>query len=107
MPIISVNDVEWGWAIVHASIQLVTSGAAKHMHASPAEALRKAIIAALREAKDYTLPLSKLMVRKGISGADMRELEQAILWLTQSGEVMDMSGRPLVGRGSKLKWNGT
>lgn len=106
-PIISAEDVEWGWAIVHASIELVASGAAKHMHASPAEALRKAIVAALREAKDYTLPLSKLMVRKGISGADMRELQQACLWLTQSGEVMDMSGRPMVGRGSKLKWNGT
>ncbi|MET4278716.1 MULTISPECIES: DUF3987 domain-containing protein [unclassified Bradyrhizobium] len=106
-PVILVDDVEWGWAIVHASIELVTSGAAKHMHASPAEALRKAIVAALREAKDYTLPLSKLMVRKGISGAEMRELQQAVLWLTQSGEVMDMSGRPTVGRGSKLKWNGT
>lgn len=106
-PVISVEDVEWGWAIVYASIELVTSGAAKHMHASPAEALRKAIVTALREAKDYTLPLSKLMVRKGVSGADMRELQQACLWLTQSGEVMDMSGRPLVGRGSKLKWNGT
>jgi hypothetical protein len=46
------------------------------------------------------------MVRKGISGSDMRELQQAVLWLTQSGEVMDMSGRPMVGRGSKLKWNG-
>jgi hypothetical protein len=105
-PAITVQDVEWGWAIVHASIELVTTGAAKHMHASPAEALRKAILAALQDAKDYTLPLSKLMVRKGISGADMRELQQAVLWLTQSGQVMDMSGRPMVGRGSKLKWNG-
>ena len=91
---------------MHASIELVTSGAEKHMHASPAEAMRKAIVSALREAKDYTLPLSKLMVRRGISGADMRDLQQACLWLTQSGEVMDMSGRPMVGRGSKLKWNG-
>lgn len=106
-PSISVEDVEWGWAIVHASIDLVTSGAAKHMHASPAEALRKAIVAALQEAKDFTLPLSKLMVRKGVSGADMRELQQAVLWLTQSGEVVDMSGRPMVGRGSKLRWSGT
>jgi hypothetical protein len=106
-PLIAVEDVEWGWAIVHASIELVTAGAEKHMHASPAEALRKAIVTALRDAKDYTLPLSKLMVRKGISGADMRDLQQACLWLTQSGEVLDMSGRPMVGRGSKLKWNGT
>jgi hypothetical protein len=105
-PLISVEDVEWGWAIVHASIELVTAGAEKHMHASPAEALRKAIVSVLREAKDYTLPLFKLMVRKGISGADMRDLQQACLWLTQSGEVMDMSGRPGIGRGSKLKWNG-
>ncbi|HEY0220389.1 MAG TPA: DUF3987 domain-containing protein [Afipia sp.] len=106
-PSISSTDVEWGWAIVHASIELVTSGAEKHMHASPAEALRKAIVSALREAKDHTLPLSKLMVRRGISGADMRDLQQACLWLTQSGEVMDLTGRPGIGRGSKLKWNGS
>ncbi len=64
-PLIAVEDVECGWAIVQASIELVTSGAEKRMHASPAEALRKAIVSALREAKDYTLPLSKLMRSKG------------------------------------------
>jgi hypothetical protein len=104
-PAISADDVTWGWSIVHASIELVTEGARRHMSASPAEALRKAIIAALEEAAGYVLPISKLMERRGVRGADMRELTSALMWLQQSGEVTDISFRGLPGKGSKFKWN--
>ena len=75
-PLIAVEDVEWGWAIVHASIELVTSGA-ENTSRLTGRALRKAIVSHCA-AKDYTLPLSKLMVRRGISGADIRDLQQAM-----------------------------
>ena len=105
-PLVTAEDVAWGWAIVHASIQVVTRGAEKHMSASPAEALRKSITAALQDASGYTLPLSKLMVRKGVSGADHHALKSALQWLIDSGEISEISGRKSLAKGAKFRWNG-
>lgn len=102
-PAVTLDDVEWGWAIVHASIALVTDGARRHMAASPAEALRKAIVAALDAAPDKTLPISKMMERHGVRGADMREFRAALEWLINAGQITDLAGRPMPGRGSRLK----
>ncbi|MGU3495745.1 DUF3987 domain-containing protein [Xanthobacteraceae bacterium A53D] len=102
-PSIIAEDVEWGWAIVHASIELMTEGARRHMSSSPAEALRKAIVAALEVAPDKTLSISKLMERKGIRGADMRELDGALVWLLGAGTVVDLNGKLRPGRGSRLR----
>lgn len=101
-PVVSIEDVEWGWAIVYASINLVTSGAEKHMSASPAEALRKAIIAALAEAPNDTLAFSKLLERRGVRGAQHYELEGALRWLTEAERIRDVSGRKVPGKGSKF-----
>ena len=69
--------------IVHASIELIRDGIKRHMSASPAEALRKAIVEALRNAKDGTLAHSHLLQRKGVTGADIRDLDNAIRWLIE------------------------
>ncbi|WP_167434432.1 DUF3987 domain-containing protein [Mesorhizobium helmanticense] len=104
-PSLNVDDVGWAWAIVHQSILLITEGVSRHMSASPAEALRKAIIEALRAAPGETLAFAHLMQRKGVSGADMRELEGALHWLLESGEITDIASRAKPGRGSKFRLN--
>lgn len=101
-PVVSVEDVEWGWAIVHASFRLIEDGVKKHMSASPAEALRKAIMAAV-DAAPSGLPYSKLTVRKGVSGANSRELLDALIWLMASERIEDISDRKSPGAGSKFR----
>lgn len=104
-PLICVDDVEWGWAIVHQSIQLIMDGTEKHMSASPAEALRKSILAVLREAPEGTMAFSTMLRKRGISGADMRDVEGALNWLVQSGEITDLNRRIKPGQGSKFRCN--
>lgn len=102
-PSVNVEDVKWGWAIVFASLDLVRDGMRKHMSASPAEALRKAIVAALIEAKDQTLPHSHVLQRKGVTGANIRDVEGAYQWLIESGQIADIASRPKPGPGSRFK----
>lgn len=105
-PLITVEDVEWGWAIVHQSIALISDGVARHMSASPAEALRKAIVEVVREAPDKCIAFSKLLQRSGVRGAQLFEVESALLWLVSTGEITDVNGIPKPGKGSKFRWNG-
>lgn len=100
-PMVSVEDVEWGWAIVHRSVTLVREGVRLHMSASPAEALRKAVVAAITEFGS-PMPYSKLMERRGVRGADTRQLADALRWLTESGQVADINKMPAPGKGSKF-----
>lgn len=104
-PQISVADIEWAWAIVHQSIDLIAEGVARHLSDSPAEALRKNIVEALRSAPKGTLPYAHLMQRRGVKSADLRELEGAIQWLIEAGEITDTASRPRPGKGSRFKLN--
>lgn len=104
-PSVTVDDVRWGWAITFDSITYVQDGARQHLAASPHEALRKAIIAALYGAPDQTLPLSKLMEKRGVSGADYRELLAALQWLMSAGTIVDTKGRTSPGQGGKFRLN--
>ncbi|CDZ60348.1 Hypothetical protein NGAL_HAMBI2605_09630 [Neorhizobium galegae bv. orientalis] len=106
-PEVGIDDIEWAWAIVHGSIELIADGVAKHMSSSPAEALRKAVMQVMREHEGKTLPWSTLLRKKGIKGADMRELEGAIIWLIQSGEITDVNSRQKPGVGSSFRCNET
>lgn len=101
-PQVDVGDIEWGWAIVHASIALVGDGIQKHMAASPAEALRKAIVAAVAAATGG-LPYSKLVTKKGVSGANSRELYDALIWLIAADQIEDASDNKHPGAGSKFR----
>ena len=101
-PAVTVEDVTWGFAIVRNSLETITHGAERHMAASPAEALRKAIVAALRDAGGE-LALSHLLQRRGVKGSDSRAVGDALRWLADCGEVIDAAGRPVPGRGSRLR----
>lgn len=102
-PVVMAEDVEWGWAIVHRSIQIITEGAKRHMSGSPAEAMRKAVLEVLREAEGRAVPFSTLLRKKGVSGADLREVDGALNWLIQSGEIVDDNAKPRPGPGSKFR----
>ena len=101
-PLVNLADVEWAWAIVYRSIELIATGIERHMAASPAEALRKIIKEILRGAKDNTIAYSELLRRKGVSGSDLKEVDGALSYLIESGEI-DILGKPKPGRGSKFK----
>ncbi|WP_457578943.1 DUF3987 domain-containing protein [Ensifer adhaerens] len=100
-PQITEEDVAWGWAIVHRSIQIVTEGVNRHMSGSTAEALRKAIVRALEVAKDNTLPWSFLLQREGVSSAESDEVSKALQWLIDTGKVATLKPQAKPGaRGS-------
>jgi hypothetical protein len=98
---VNLEDVEWGWAIVYSSIRLIEEGVRLHMAASPAEALRKAILSSVEATPG--LPYSKLAVRKGVSGATSRELFDALVWLIAAEQVEDISNNRYPGAGSKFR----
>jgi hypothetical protein len=92
-PLILAEDVEWGWAIVHQSILVITAGVDRHMSGSIAEALRKAVTEALRNAKNQMLPWSQLLQREGISqAASEKDVSDAVAWLIETGHVENLSG---------------
>lgn len=101
-PAISLDDVEWAWAIVYRSIELIANGVSRHMSSSPAEALRKCIVEILREAPDCTIAYSVLLRRKGVRGSALREVDEALQYLIESKEIKIL-GRPKPGAGSKFQ----
>ncbi len=101
-PAINLTDVEWAWAVVFRSIELIANGVSRHMSASPAEALRKCIVEVLREAPENTIAYSQLLRRKGVRGSDLREVDGALTYLMESGEVRIL-GKSKPGSGSKFQ----
>ncbi|WP_440531399.1 DUF3987 domain-containing protein [Sinorhizobium fredii] len=100
-PVITEEDVAWGWAIVNRSIQIVTEGVNRHMSGSTAEALRKSIVRALEAARDNTLPWSFLLQREGVSSAEADEVSKALQWLIDTGKVESLKPQAKPGaRGS-------
>lgn len=96
-PAIAADDVAWGWAIVHRSIQIVTEGVNRHMSGSMTEAIRKAIVRALERAPERTLAWSHLLQREGVSAARQDEVLEAVTWLIETGKVSELSGKAKLG----------
>jgi hypothetical protein len=86
-PSVSVGDVEWGYAIVQASIASINRGVEEYMAGSQFEELCKAIVSALKKTKDGTLPQSMLVRKRGVSKADDRMVDQAIKRLVLAGDI--------------------
>ena len=49
-PAVTVGDIEWGWALIHRSIDSVNQGVARYMAGSNAEALRKLVYGHIQDA---------------------------------------------------------
>ncbi|CDM57179.1 hypothetical protein LPU83_1507 [Rhizobium favelukesii] len=101
-PAITLEDVEWAWAVVFRSIDLIAKGVSRHMSSSPAEALRKCIVEILREAPEQTMAYSTLLRRRGVRGSDLWEVDSALTYLMESREI-GIIGRPKPGAGSKFQ----
>lgn len=104
-PAISVGDIKWAWAVVYSSIMLVQRSIETHMVASQAEALRRAVLEALEGAGGTGVAWSTLLRRRGVKGADMRQVKEALEWLIETREIVDMKARPRVGTGSVFVLN--
>lgn len=99
-PQVTLDDVEWGYAIVQRSIDSIDSGTEEYMAGSQFEELCKAITRALRDTKTGELPQSQLVRKKGVSKADDRMVKGALDRLTMAGVIY----KPTVdGRGIKVK----
>ncbi|WP_100960990.1 bifunctional DNA primase/polymerase [Bosea sp. FBZP-16] len=85
---VTLDDVEWGYAIVQRSIDCLDRGIAEFMSGSEFEALTKAILSALKKSKDGTAARSTLLRAKGISKADGRQVTAALDRLVETGQVM-------------------
>lgn len=86
-PAVTVEDVEWAYAVVQRSIDNLDAGAREYMSGSQFEDLCKAILAALRRTKDGSLPQSKLVTARGVSKADDKMVKSALDRLAIAGEI--------------------
>ncbi|WP_439406905.1 hypothetical protein ACNJX9_36255 [Bradyrhizobium sp. DASA03076] len=69
LPVVEVEDVEFGYAIVQRSIETIEDGAAKYMVGSDSEALRNAILRVIEKAGDKGVAYSDLTRAKGVDRA--------------------------------------
>ncbi|MCK1640459.1 hypothetical protein IVA95_23455 [Bradyrhizobium sp. 157] len=92
-PAVSVADIDWGWALIHKSIDSVSQGVARYMAGSNAEALRKLVYGHIRDAAGSGIPKSVLMRKAGVTKATPFELDSALQWLERSGQVANV-GKP-------------
>ncbi|MGX1786887.1 bifunctional DNA primase/polymerase [Bosea sp. NPDC055332] len=84
---VTLDDVEWGYAIVQRSIDCLDRGIAEFMSGSEFEAVMKSILAALRRAKGGVLARSVLLRQRGVSKVDTRTVNGALDRLVETGEV--------------------
>jgi len=96
-PRVTAEDIQWGYALVQRSLDNLDMGIARHMAGSQFESLWKAVLAAVVAAGNAGIPLSKLIVRKGVSSATPHEQEAALKYLQQSRQIEGRAsaiGRP-------------
>jgi hypothetical protein len=101
-PFVSRDDILWAWGIVYRSIGIIREGVSRHMSSTPAEALRKAVMEHVGAAKGGKLAYSKLVAKRGVSGANSMQLADALQWLVGSGQLVDLNGRKTPGAGSNF-----
>lgn len=85
-PSVSMEDVDWGWALVAESIDIVRDVASELGNNTEEARQQRAILEALQRAKGNRLPNSKLMAASGVSKNE-RLFKAAIGWLLTSGQI--------------------
>lgn len=99
-PRVTLEDVEWAYAVVQRSIDNLDAGAREYMSGSQFEDLCKAILSALRRSKDGSLPQSKLVSARGVSKADDRMVKSALERLAVAGHIYTPS---IEGKGVRVR----
>lgn len=90
---VTVDDVEWGYAVVQRSVDCLEKGIAKHMSRGEFDAVVKSILSALRKADGAGLSMGTLLRQRGVSKSDRQIVEGALIWLVETGEVVKTEGR--------------
>lgn len=98
-PRVSVEDIEWAYAVVQRSIDSLDAGAREYMSGSQFEELCKAIMRELNGAGGE-MAQSALVRRRGVSKADDRMVKAALDRLTVSGQIYAPS---INGKGVKIR----
>lgn len=86
-PRVTLEDIDWGYAIVQRSIDCLESGVEEYMSGSPFEELCKAILRALKSSKDGQMKHSAILRKKGVSIYDQRMVKSAYDRLQELGEI--------------------
>jgi hypothetical protein len=87
-PVVEVDDVEWGYAIVQRSIDMIDDGVRKHMSSSEHERLHKLILDYVTTAGEDGIPKSILLRKPGVRSAKPFEFDGAIKYLTETELVV-------------------
>lgn len=91
-PCVTVADVDWGYAIVQQSIDMIDDGVRNHMASSEFEALWKKILEVIKHHGDDGVARSMLLRKRGISKASPREFDSAIKFLENAGYAQQSIG---------------
>ena len=87
-PSVSVEDINWAWALVHRSIEAVSDGVARYMSGSASEALKKLVFGHIQDSGAGGIAKSVLMRRRGVAKATAFELEGVISWLEKADQIV-------------------
>jgi hypothetical protein len=96
-PQVTADDVKWGYAIVQRSLDNIEYGVTTYMADSEHERLGKAILEAIKNAKDETIHESSLIRRRGIAKFDERARNSALKDLLMTGQVVKVGKAYTVG----------
>jgi hypothetical protein len=77
-PMVSLGDVEWGWAIVRRSLNTIRRDIANHLSGSDFESLVLAIRRAVKDADPHGISRTNLLRKKGVSKAKPQDVTAAI-----------------------------
>jgi hypothetical protein len=83
-PVVELEDVEYGYAIVQRSIDMIDDGVRKHMSGSEFETLHKTILSAIESAGCDGISFSVLRRKRGIAAAKPQDFKGAIEYLVST-----------------------
>lgn len=85
-PVVSLEDVKWGYSIVQQSLDTIDAGVKKYMSGSDFETLHKRILEIIEEAGESGISRSDMIKRRGVRHAKPQEFDSAVKWL-ESAEL--------------------
>lgn len=86
-PIVELDDIEYGYAIVQRSIDMIDDGVRKHMSSSEFESLHKLILSAVEDAGTDGISKSVLRRKRGVAAAKNQDFDGAIKYLTETEQI--------------------
>jgi hypothetical protein len=90
-PVVEIEDVEWGYAIVRRSIVTIDEGVRKHMSGSAFEAICKKLFEYIKAAGPKGIAKSGLMRKPGVNAAGQM-FDQATRYLASSEKIKETPG---------------